>query len=80
MKERALKPWRRYVLVFACLLALIVCVCRFGPWEEYEDGNLLVYSVLAACLTVAFIVVDRMWHRRRETKKNKKNENLNNND
>ncbi len=79
MKKHTLRPWRRYALVFVCLLALIGALCRFGPWEEYKDGNLLVHSALAACLTAVCFAVDYVW-RKAMRLRNKKNENLNNND
>lgn len=63
MKKTKLKPWMRYALVFAALLALNAGLRRISPGDEWKDGNLLVNLVATALLTTGFAAADRLWRR-----------------
>ena len=63
MKKIKLKPWMRYALVFAALLALNAGLRWISPGDEWKDGNLLVNLVATALLTAGFAAADRLWRR-----------------
>lgn len=65
------KAWLRYLIVFLVALFLVVGWFRFGPNNDPEGSNLLVNSVLAAILTLIYVVIEKLVCRNSKHKEKK---------